>query len=103
MRLLELTGAGPQVSVRRLRARAGTPAQPCYGRARKMVRDEREVTDALRAGDEVVFARLVATHQPGFVRAARVWVNDADAAREVVQATWLATPRELGGLCRRCP
>jgi RNA polymerase sigma-70 factor (ECF subfamily) len=61
----------------------------------KMAGDERELIDALRVRDEAVFARLVATHQPGFVRAARVWVKDADAAREVVQATWLAALESL--------
>jgi RNA polymerase sigma-70 factor (ECF subfamily) len=60
-----------------------------------MAGDERELIDALRAGDETAFARLVATHQPGFVRAARVWVKDSDAAREVVQATWLAALESL--------
>jgi RNA polymerase sigma-70 factor (ECF subfamily) len=55
-----------------------------------MAGDERELIDALRGGDETAFATLVAMHQPGFVRAARVWVKDTDAAREVVQATWLA-------------
>jgi RNA polymerase sigma factor (sigma-70 family) len=60
-----------------------------------MAGDERELIDALRAGDEAVFARLVAAHQPGFVRAARVWVKDADTAREVVQPTWLAALESL--------
>ena len=55
-----------------------------------MAGDERELIDAIRAGNADVFASVVATHQPGFVRTARVWVKDPDAAREVVQATWLA-------------
>jgi len=55
-----------------------------------MAGDERELIDALLAGDEAVFASVVAMHQPGLVRVARAWVKDADSAREVVQATWLA-------------
>jgi len=54
-----------------------------------------EMIAALRAGDETIFAQLVATHQPAFVRTARVWVKDTDAAREVVQATWLAALESL--------
>jgi RNA polymerase sigma-70 factor, ECF subfamily len=45
---------------------------------------------ALRRGDGASFAALVRLHQPSFLRIARVWVRDAAAAGEVVQAAWLA-------------
>jgi RNA polymerase sigma-70 factor (ECF subfamily) len=45
----------------------------------------------LRRGDGSAFAALVKVHQSSFVRIARVWVRDAAAAREVVQAAWLAS------------
>jgi RNA polymerase sigma-70 factor, ECF subfamily len=54
-----------------------------------------ETVAALRAGDDAVFARLVAAYQPGFVRTARIWVKDGDGAREVVQAMWLAALESL--------
>jgi RNA polymerase sigma-70 factor (ECF subfamily) len=45
---------------------------------------------ALRRGDQAAFATLVKLHQPSFLRIARVWVKEAAAAGEVVQAAWLA-------------
>src|SRR5499427_3902116 len=46
--------------------------------------------DDARAAEAATFAALVKQHQASFQRIARVWVRDAAAAAEVVQASWLA-------------
>src|SRR5438874_10954562 len=51
----------------------------------------------LRAGDEGVFAQLVAAYGPSMQRLARMYVRDAATAEEVVQETWLAV---LNGIDR---
>ncbi len=54
------------------------------------VEDESALIDALRAGDEVVFAQLVDQHTPSMLRVARGYVPSHEIAEEVVQETWIA-------------
>jgi RNA polymerase sigma-70 factor (ECF subfamily) len=51
---------------------------------------EKELVEALRAGDEVVFATLVKAHSPVMRRIALGYVSSAAVADEVVQEAWLA-------------
>jgi RNA polymerase sigma-70 factor (ECF subfamily) len=52
--------------------------------------DESPLIAALRAGDEVAFARLVDQHTPSLLRVARGYVPSREIAEEVVQDTWIA-------------
>ncbi|ABM11620.1 RNA polymerase, sigma-24 subunit, ECF subfamily [Mycolicibacterium vanbaalenii PYR-1] len=52
--------------------------------------DEADLIAALRARDEVAFARLVDQHTPAMLRVARGYVASHEVAEEVVQETWIA-------------
>jgi RNA polymerase sigma-70 factor (ECF subfamily) len=53
-------------------------------------RGEHQLVLLLRAGDEVVFARLIDTYTPTMQRVARTYVASREVAEDVVQDTWLA-------------
>jgi RNA polymerase sigma-70 factor (ECF subfamily) len=54
-----------------------------------------QLLDALRAGNEDVFAALVREYQNSLVRVARIYVSTQSAAEEVVQDTWLGVLKGL--------
>ncbi|MDQ4086271.1 MAG: sigma-70 family RNA polymerase sigma factor [Actinomycetota bacterium] len=51
----------------------------------------------LRSGDEATFARLLDSWSPAMLRLARAYVSTSDSAAEVVQDTWLAVIKGIGG------
>jgi RNA polymerase sigma-70 factor, ECF subfamily len=59
--------------------------------------EERRVVDALRAGDEPTFARLVQDYSPGMLRVARMFVSSRAIAEDVVQDAWIGV---LNGIDR---
>lgn len=63
--------------------------------------DERAVLDRLRAGDEEAFEVLVSTYDGAMRRVAATFVRTGSAADDVVQETWLAVVRGLGGFEER--
>src|SRR5437870_12461202 len=58
--------------------------------------DQRQLVDALRAGDQRAFHSLVESHYPMMKRVARSYVDSDSLAEEVVQETWLAVVRGIG-------
>ncbi len=51
--------------------------------------DDTHLVRALRRGDEVVFAALIARHHASMVRVATLYVRDHEVAEEVAQDAWL--------------
>jgi RNA polymerase sigma-70 factor (ECF subfamily) len=57
---------------------------------------DHELVDALRAGDEQVFVRLVREYGPQMLRVASVYVRSRAVAEEVVQETWVGVLNGIG-------
>lgn len=57
---------------------------------------ERSLVEALRAGDEAAFTRLVSELGPAMLRLARLYVSNAAVAEEVVQEAWVGVLRGIG-------
>jgi RNA polymerase sigma-70 factor (ECF subfamily) len=59
--------------------------------------DEDALVAALRVGDEAAFAALVRRYHARMLRVAESFVPSRAVAEEVVQETWLAVVRGIGG------
>jgi RNA polymerase sigma-70 factor, ECF subfamily len=57
---------------------------------------EMQLVQALRAGDEAAFGRLVDAHGASMLRVAGLYVRDRAVAQEVVQDAWVAVLRGVG-------
>lgn len=62
---------------------------------RAMALPDAEIVDALKRGDERVFADLVDAYSPGLMRMAQMFVRDRAVAEDVVQDTWIAVLRGI--------
>src|SRR5947208_4778316 len=58
--------------------------------------EERRLVDALRAGDESAFTRLVKAYGPAMLRVASMFVTSRAVAEEVVQEAWLDVLNGIG-------
>ncbi len=63
--------------------------------------EDAELVARLRAGEEQAFVALAARHHAAMLRLARTYVASQAIAEEVVQDTWLAVLRGLGGFAGR--
>ncbi len=66
------------------------------GRALALPSDE-AIVARLRAGDETMFSLVLDSWSSGLLRAARAYVATRESAEDVVQDTWLAVIRGIGG------
>jgi RNA polymerase sigma-70 factor (ECF subfamily) len=77
-----------------LQLRVSVPPRPRHNgvvpRARVDFADDDVLLGALRLGDEEAFGWLLEQYSGPLLHLARTYVSDGEAAREVVQETWLA-------------
>lgn len=66
-----------------------------------MEESEHTLVEALRAGDEAAFERVVTSYQHRLMRVARLYVRTDAQAHDVVQDTWLGVLRGLAKFERR--
>ena len=58
-------------------------------------REDLELVERLRAGDELAFMMLVEQHQAAMLRIARMYVSSRAVAEDVVQEAWLGVVRGI--------
>jgi RNA polymerase sigma-70 factor (ECF subfamily) len=58
-------------------------------------REEQQLIEQLRRGDESAFISLVESYQPSMMRVALLYVHETEVAEEVVQETWVGVLRGL--------
>lgn len=101
-------GGLPDVAVGALDARSGQsldtgdPMHPACATVepgeptRARTAPESRLVEALRAGDEDAFVRLVRLHGPTMLRIARLYTSSRAVAEEVVQETWVGVVTGIG-------
>ncbi len=63
--------------------------------------EDHELVERLRAGEERAFVELAARHHAAMIQLASSFVSSPSIAEEVVQDTWLAVLRGIGGFAER--
>jgi RNA polymerase sigma-70 factor (ECF subfamily) len=61
------------------------------------VGSDEQMLAGLRTGDERIFRELFSRHYPGMRRIARSYVSSDAVAEEIIQETWLAVVKGIGG------
>jgi RNA polymerase sigma-70 factor (ECF subfamily) len=78
-----------------LAAAAGTAGGQAVRDPGAQAREDRELVEALRRGDEAAFMRLVDMYHAALLRVALMYVTTREVAEDVVQETWLGLLKGL--------